>query len=193
MQISSLEWFAHYEIMICYLDALSIHKYIAEVITTCPPWVQPLLQNLLLYHLKQRVIIYLTAMQALQYWFFQSSFPSFSQVTFGYTNFVLLFGQHLLCCSRESTSVTVSYLLTLTCSKYFYPSPCNLLLRESWAMIIHKGWANTDQNPGLTWRKSLSWLAGANSKVPQCYFPLNMRVSSIKASLKTWPSYHSGE
>lgn len=191
MQISSLEWFAHYEIMICYLDALSIHKYIAKVITTCPPWVQPLLQNLLLYHLKQRVIICLTAMQALQHWFFQNSFPLFGQVTSGYTTFVLFFGQHLPCWSRESTLVTVPHSPTPTCSKYFYPPPCNLLLQESWATIIHKGWASTVQNSGLTWRKSLSWPAGANSKVPQYYFPPNMRASSIKASLKTWPSYHS--
>lgn len=42
MQISSLEWFACYEITICYLSALSKQTYVIKVVTTRPPRAQPL-------------------------------------------------------------------------------------------------------------------------------------------------------
>lgn len=46
---------------------------------------------------------------------FQNTFPLLGQVTSGSTTFVLLFGQHLLCWSRESTLVTVPHPPTSTC------------------------------------------------------------------------------
>lgn len=68
-------------------------------------------------------------------------------------HFCPFFGHHLLCWSRESTLVKAPHPPTPTCSKYFYSLPCILPFWESWAMIIHKGSANTVQNPSLALEK----------------------------------------
>lgn len=191
MQISSLELFACYEIMICYLHALSTQTYITEVITTRLSRVQPqlLTESVALsfkiegYHLFDSHASSLALI-------FQKHFPVLGQVTCGYTTFTLLFVQHLPCWSRESTLVNAPAI----CSFLFLFTFLHFALLRATSHDNTQGLCqhgpesklSPGENPAPDWQERAL-------KHPCYYFPLNMRVSSVKASLETWPPGHSAK
>lgn len=115
---------------------------------------------------------------------------AFSRLGSG-TTFTLLFVQHLPCWSRESTLVNTP---TPICSFLFLFTFLRFALLRSMSRDNTRGLCqcgpksklSPGENPPPDWQERAP-------KHPCCYFPPNMRVSSVKASLETWPGGHSAK
>lgn len=177
--------------MICYLRALLTQTYITEVITTRPPWVQPrlLTESVTLSFKREGYHLFDSHASSLAP-IFQKRFPVLRQVTCGYATFALLFVQHLPCYQENPLQLVpppiCSFPVLFT---FLHFALLRAMSCDNTQGLCRRGpeyKLSAGENPPPDWQERAP-------KHPCYYFPLNTRVSSVKAFLETQPPGHSAK